>query len=461
MKLNSFKLPVIIVLLLISIVQIIRLWFDDFSNRNFFYNVIERQPAFEEILDDDISILNPETMAVYYPENDEEQFYIIKNTRAEFEDLLHNNRRLIQDILRYGTNEGVSIVNWDDFWVRQSIVMKLPVAIQYEDLLLDTKITRGIPEENYYFDYIIIIPAANSNRDVYTYLVNSEQSQMMTISYGDREEDAHNRRVIQTMNDLFEKQAFPLYLSTKKLGLRRFSQNIFLPLEDINVNYNQSIQIEVPFIQNEVINEREVENYVNRFFSNPAAKYLIQDEHVWTYRDEQNIVRYDTNGIVEYTDLTVRKQIVDDSLMNAYAIGMNFIDDVANINNQEFYLMDYEMTNQDIILYFNYRYNDFDFVLSDSLKETLGVKAPLEIRISNDQVYYFKKWLIEKEISIFGYREFDIDYINALDRYVGLYGEDNDIIEDMYLAYYIDDINTQSNLNWIIKSDDYYIIELD
>ncbi|TCT12948.1 hypothetical protein EDC18_11022 [Natranaerovirga pectinivora] len=458
MKIRSFKLSIIIILILMSFFQVMRLWFGDVSNRNFFYNFMANKDSYGELLFDDAPLLNPITMAVHYPQIDQDHFFIIHKDRLEYSELHLTNRRIIQDIIRYGKNEGIAVVDWNLFWNSQSVIMKLPFSMSYGDLLEDTKIVSSVSDINYVFNYLVIIPSTNANRALKCYLVNVEQGYAMELSYKNAFGSSNNNRLISIVNNIYSKQTFPTYLATKKIGLRRFNQNVFLPVEDVNV---YSIRISEPFFNEEGFDERGLESYINRFFANPAAKYLIRDESTWTYRDEKSVVKYNEIGVIEYTDLTVRNQVNDTSLTQAYRIAKRFLDNSESIDENQYYLKNYEVTSKEIILYFNYRYNNFDFVISEDLKNKLSIKAPIEVRISDEKVAYYKRWIVEWETNIFEFKEVDVNYTKALDKYVELLARQTQYIEDMYLAYFIEELNYNATLNWIIESDKKYVVHLD
>lgn len=437
----------------------IRLWFDDVSNRNFFYSFMDfNKETYGEILHNDTPLLAPSNMAIYYPER--EQFYIMKKTRVEYEEILLTSRRMLQTLILNGKNEGITLVNWNDFWSRRSIVMKLPFEMSYEILLEDTQITKKDEGIDYVFNYLILMPNNDVNGKMSCYLVNAEQGQSMKITLDKTKERGNNQYLLDRMDDIFNKSSFPVYVGTKKLGLRIFNQNAFLPIEDVTVYYNQSINIIQPFVTDGKVDSGEVERYVNNFFSNPVAKYVVKEDQVWTYRDEKTVVRYNINGVVEYSDLNNKRDNVGVSLVDAYKIANRFLQGDPNLQWQEYYLTDYRLTDEDIVFYYHYKFNDFDFVLSDDFKAELNMEAPIEVIVSEGKVAYYKRWVLDKQVNMFDYQEFDLDYKNTLDYFFDTYSDFGHSIDNMSLAYYIEGIEKDARLSWVIESDRKYILNL-
>ncbi|MFP4697960.1 MAG: hypothetical protein ACLFMO_04550 [Eubacteriales bacterium] len=467
MKIKFLKPLLIIVLLIASIFQVTRLWFDEGSNRNFFYNFIEdRNETYGEILNEDTPLLSPTIMAVYYPSK--EISYVINSTRGEYKELLLESRRFLQEVIYQGNNEGISVVDWEKFWTQRSIIMKIPFYMSVDMLLEDTQITKDVDEKEYLFNYVIITPSNERKGSSICYLVNDEEGQMMEIALNNNQLQ-YNSEVIALTDNIYNKESFPKYSLSKKhiQGYSTkfdelFNQNVFLPT-GVDIKYG-SQKISRYFLEEESINIAELENYINNYFSNPSAKYLVEDDNVFTYKDEQTIVKYNTSGVVEFTDIRVDRRDEKIKLPQAYRQAKEFLDNDSLLRGQEYYLSDYNIYDKEIELFFNYRFKDFDAVLSDGLKEEIGIDYPIEIKIKGGKIVNYKRWLIKNDevMNMFDFQEIEsLDYRMLLDQYIEQYPEETSPINNLYLAYYIDDIDEEHKVVCVIESNDLYLIDLE
>ena len=460
MKMKLGKISLLIALIILSIVQTARLWFDDFSSRNFFYSAIDKidnKPKGDLSITDK-SLLNPHTLAIY---NKEGYFIVIKEDK-EYEELIFNSRKIMKDVLSKGKIEGnVKQIKWDDLWKKRAVFMEISYELEWKDLVEDLNITKPIDKNEYKFDYIVLIPSADISGSIECYLINIKQSQSMKIVM-DKKQSQNNNEAVNNIDKLLESK-LPIYISSKEGKIGKFSRNVFLPYIDINNNYIFDIELKKAFFnEKDELVEAEFKKYAGIFFENSQSIFLInikKDNKTWPgyYNGEGISVTY-INGVFEYENKTVSNEKNTIGLKEAYTKAVLFMQK-DNIG-YEYYLDKIIETSNGYEFGFNYRFNNYDFFFSQNQKKLLDIEYPIEIYVKNDRIYKYKRIMLDYKSNILYEDQNNIkDYLTVLNEFYEQNKNHKFPIENMYIAYYIDDVDGNIKLKWIINSSKTFTID--
>lgn len=460
MSKNIYKGIILAFLIVVSIYQTGRLWFDDLSNRNFFYSVFGGQLSQEKTITNAAAdLIKPWKMVAYYP-SDAAEFMLIKNTRKEFDDIQKSIRGLIQQIVKYGDHGEMEELNWEKLFQFPSVLYEYAFPLTSGDLegvfnSGQNDLMRKMPQ----FDQILFIPPANNNNPFYCYFINTIENKMYSVQW----EPANGKNksdITYLANELksIELKSIPNYVSSKRIGVDRFSRNVFLPGDLENIYYKEIMLLGNPLLEDNEFKEEEVSNYVNGFFSNPVLVWSIKKEDYWVYGDDNIQVRVYPSGIVEYFNTKIKDEDSSVSLNEANQIAGQFLqkDKYVVQENLEYYLASYKKDQKGIYLYYKYRYDNFPYVLSSTIVNDDNIEYPIEIYIENGDVKYYKRLIrITENYSHAHNKQLKESYTSVLNRfYETLKAEEvqqEGKLDDLYLGYYQDELDSVATMMWIIK----------
>lgn len=177
---------------------------------------------------------------------------------------------------------------------------------------------------------------------------------------------------------------------------------------------------------------RTVENGVDVFFDDPAVKLKDGAPDVYTFSDENTVVKYYRSGLLEYSSWKSNTGSVTGTFASAYAAAVDFINKDGLVVNG-YYLADYSNDGKLWHFYFDLTVGDMPVFLADSLKESLGLSSAIEVTVQDDKVSKYRKYAcsfvanlsestvinyalaIENIAAIYGVFEADFAQINRFD----------------------------------------------
>lgn len=318
----------------------------------------------------------------------------------------------------------------------------------------------------------------------------SEQSSQYTNVYLiDEEEEKIYRTVLKKKLEIHE--------ST----LRRFNEN---SLSDVLLQYqasstsnqsefikgnvfylpnNQSMPIRYDEIQLEPVikvgDQKEVEtaleSYVNTFFTNPFLKQVnTTSSSIVFSEDIQTIVRYSEAGTLEFkkTSTTSPNKLTKGEKMFMVS---QFIEECKGIPEhlrQSIYLDEIieNSTTGETRYRYGYKYNGFDVIFGEKVKEELEIEAPLEITVKNNQIVQ-GKWIMLKVmarteqkkihnsvIEVQGELTTDINtVINKVYDQDTSDGYRKELMTYLECAYVITDLRSKPRFNWAVLYDNQWL----
>lgn len=451
MKKTWIKTPILIILIITSIYQTTRLWFDDLSNRNFFYSFIDSENyVTPDLYKEKSYLITPEVMAIYNINSDKD-FTVIKSTRREFRDIFQYSTSLLKEIISNG--ESVEQDDQENLEEQRNILMQFPFEITPDILVKDIKLNSNNNLKNITkFDEIVISPAMGTEKYLYVLFI-SKGNDVSTLKIAREDISELNTSIVDKTIEL-EDIELPRYTST--VDIKWFSDNLLLPISN-NFDY-KSLYIRKPFIYNNKIDKEELTRYVNGFFTN-KYKWSFEDEDQWTYSFENVILKYNSDGIIEYTDTTNVGENNNSNVVDSFQVAQRFLERDNKLYQLEYYLDKYEVQNGCIKFYYAYKYNDYKILVSKDIKNRIGLRYPIEIEISNGKVKTYKRLVIELEENLMMQKqEFETSYNTVLNDFLTEESIEEAIedivIDDMYLGYYLNSQEGNLEFNWMITVGD-------
>lgn len=449
MKYKKIKAVVLCLLIISSIYQTIMLWFDNVSDRNFFYSLIDK--ATVRLKDSKTSMdkqymISPKQLGVYLGASDKD-FTILKKGDMEYDyNIIYSE--CIKVIIKAINKDNLSKtkINKEELWEDRGIVFNLPLSISNADLAKDLNINQSAFEGLSSLKSIVIIPAKEKNNFLKVFLIDELTNDIYGFTLAEKEVRESN--II--LNDLISKaenKNMPIYISTLKNDIDLFEGNILLPLASENMTYCSSLKLSTPYVLNNTFQKEKLEKYINSFFVNPNVKWTTQNNDVMIYGDDNALVRYNKNGLLEYSSI-VNNQYSAQSISDSFNVAERFLKIDSLLFEDGYYLIKYIEEKDKAIFYYGYSYEGFPLHLEDKLLSDNNMKYPIEIIVEKGKVVKCKRLVLD--IKETGKDEaLNSQFEDYLDVFVKRNKVEKEQLEDMYLGYVKKGENAK--MMWVIK----------
>ena len=186
-------------------------------------------------------------------------------------------------------------------------------------------------------------------------------------------------------------QADIRYESSALAGYDYFAENVFIPRFPSGSYQYPSIVIVNPYVPGERLRHIVLEN-VAHLFANPAAIIPYTGANsVYTYSDENTVVKYYRNDVLEYSCYKYPGN-GNPSLFDNYRAATAFINADKMIVNETF-LAGYETDGEKTSFYFDYAINNMRIILPEAAitDAESPVRHAVEITMANETVVSYKK----------------------------------------------------------------------
>ncbi len=440
------KTLVLSILVLTSIYQIAMLWFDYPSDRNFFLSIIDTETSFgDSNINGSYELFYPSKLATFYQTNGN---YIFKNFDNQTNNMADSMFEIVKQALETGESSS-GFVAMKELWSGQHIMLEMPFVINKKVLEENMKINSIWFKDSMAFDRVYIYPGEFT--DDYMKLVFADKSLEKRFSCQILVSN------IKQLNDMvlgYIKENHGLdeirYISTKQREINRFANDILLPASSQSFDLTQTIYGERYFYGDNKRDMDSLENYVDYFFLNPEIAWSTANKDEVRYGDLEVVVSYNKDGLLTYSFIDEIENRETD-LGSAYKAALKFMEKDTILNQTEFDLVNYNQTDDEVTFYFDYGYRGVP-ILFNNLEGDLGISHPMEISVTGNTVISYKRLLWKTEEVLIQGDPFEILYQRLLDRIVPEIGEEK--IEDMYIAYYSENIDDGAYLKWVVRLSD-------
>ncbi|NMA84416.1 MAG: hypothetical protein GX962_11220 [Epulopiscium sp.] len=467
MSKEQFKSILLVFLLSLSVYQVGQLWFEDLSGHNFFYHVIvQRLEGYKKNQPTERHSLNKPHKVVVYFGDSEKEFVVLSNTRGEAAEF----QKIAQDVLKVTMQRGEYTGSFSlnpekgdgmaSLWKFPGVILDYRFSFPFTSLPWELGIkSLSYGKEIGSFDQIwLLVNQKTQGAEYQAFFINQQEQMAHQVVW---KVEQPKEPLMELMKQLESKQ-FWTYSSSKKDGLSKFEKNVFLPVNTQESYVNQVVFLENPILEDGEINEELLEEMLNPFFENYTLKWMIKKENNrYVYGDDGIIIKYFPEGIIEYSNQTIQGKKGEMSLEEGYQVAKTFLNRDQQLTRQEYDLVSYEKTADGYYFYFDYSFYDFPYIISENIKEELGINYPIEIWVQNYQVKVYRRWIMEqKHLSIY-FKEMQDTYTAAYDRLARRLttAQKQAPIQDLFLGYYQENIGENPQLSWIFSIDDQWYYE--
>jgi hypothetical protein len=354
----------------------------------------------------------------------------------------------VADAISDGTLLIGRTIDWQELLKSRAIIYEYNCSFSGDDISslfeVNVKDVSGIEP----YDRIIILPSADgSSLDVMFNNSVTGSTAVYSLSNSDISTRCYNACTsISDENDIE-------YISTLLNGFNIFSQNQFIPI------WNDDREYKTLEGQPQLNDTSAIEDNAGLFFTNPVSRQSSRLNDVYTFSDENTVVKYSPNGIFEYSNYKPAGLSLSNNFRSNYAAALAQLKKDKYITN-EYYLSSFDTDSDgNYIFYFNYKINGLSLVPSAELKEQLGLNSFIEVTVGNGRVSKYRKYAYSYFEQTNTRVKANVSYVAAIDKlYLKLYGDgETQPVEHIRLKYVA--TNGRFGLQWVItvNSQDYII----
>lgn len=384
MKVGFVKNSIITFFVLLAIYQTAKLWFEDFSSHNFFYELFSVENSVEI---DEGAFFTLES--IFVNRNDEKiKKFSSDIYTSEFKPVFDKAINLVAE-------KGCFIfsgkLDWDSVLSSKSVIYQYSTHIVPHDIAMMFGFKKSIMDPvSVDIDTVCIIPSASVPEYIDVIFANSETNTAYTFRLENNNYIYDLSDTISGMNESKDGELY--YISTAKNGFDIFDKNIFIPnWSGAGFGYN-TVEMVNPFEEEGSVLMNRLEKNIDIFFDNPAAKWTSQVNNVYTYSDENTVLKYYTTGVLEYSGYNTVTDSSQGSFYDDYKQAIAFIAKDTNIKN-EYYLKKYEKDSEKTVLYFDYKIGNFPIMLSEDIKKNIEMSSVIEVTVANGRVSKYKRFV--------------------------------------------------------------------
>ncbi|PKM93542.1 MAG: hypothetical protein CVU84_15300 [Firmicutes bacterium HGW-Firmicutes-1] len=434
-------------LILTSIYQIITLWFDNISDRNFFYSFLDKTVAIisePKGQPDRAYMAEPHMLGVFLGASDKD-FTIIQKKNLDYDKLLTASMKAFTKVLSKGKLEDVYEED-SKLWQSRGLIFALSLSMTKEALARDLNVSESSFKNLSSTKTMGLIPAKEKTDKIKAYFIDDQTGDVYVFSLGQNELREENKSIKAYINKM-EDKSFPPYISSLKNDIEQFNENILLPLPTENLQYNNGLSFSTPFITDENFEKEDLEKFVNGFFDTPNVKWTIPNIDVMIYGDDDTIVKYNNGAVFEYSSV-LSDNNTSLNVSECFNVAETFLAKDVLLSTQDYYLKAYTVLDKKTIFYYKYGYDGLPLLMDQQKLTNIHMKYPMEITVENGKVVKYKRVLIAIN-GLEGQEVFKSRLEDALNSFIGSFDVGKGELEDMCLGYVMEE--NKAKLMWIIK----------
>ena len=439
------------VLIIVCIWQTITLWLGDMSGHNFFGS---------HAVNYEINYLYPKEIW----SNISGSIYKIEGNNDEAE----MRYRLLSELFKGLTKENLTIelspkISYAELLSSTSgIIYEYGTTLTIEEMMGQSLKVANSKYNSIKIKDLYIDMSENDRYKTYVYLIDesSNVSQKITLNHS---LDYHNEATryyqnVEQTGGMKTYQASVLSPNDSEM----FKGNIFYPLNNQGVPIYYKELVLKPIIED--ISSETLENYVNDLFRNPAYKTETPVQNGVTFSDNLNVsVIYNRVGTLEFKRTPINDTEKSSASERISKIS-TFIKEskaIPDFLKKGLYLAEIKTDDQtgETSYLFGYQYHNFEVVLSDKVKEELGINAFLELTIKNSEVTRGKWVMLEPvsescsnlglNVNVKAFQEESNEAISEMLEQVEIEEGSTFELEGLECAYIIKDIGKVMEFDWV------------
>lgn len=438
----AIKSIVLAMLILLSILQIEKLWFENSSSHGFFTYIPQKQ---KEVLALQELILEPEYIAVYQAKNKGE-YFMLDSAGILFNAVLKDGGKLIRRLPQMQT----TAYQYLDLFEKPHILCQFAVPIT-------SRIIEQIAQKNsgsaLAIKSMVIVPADLEESYFRLLFFNEDLTQMLGFAISKSEMQDENEVFAQYISN----QAMVgdnLLLSSKQQELPGFVGEVLLPSQNQNYILPQEWSQELAFIDSgsagEKIDKDKLAEYLFAYVKNPNILWNILEEERVRYGDSSVLLEYNSRGRLRYQFIQALPEESENlPAGEALTRALDFLKKDSLLSNQEIRLADYSHANNQHHFYFNYYFRGHPLVWGKDYVENYQMEYPMEVVVEKEKVVLYQRILLQSDYLLQQGSRFKVNYQEALNQFYQK--QHRDKVKSLYLGYFVE--QNQIQLGWVVETE--------
>ena len=405
---NKFKNILIFVLALFAIYLTEWLWFDEISGHNFFYSLRLDPLKLPTIETSNSSFSDPYRIVTNFGNGTFVSIYEdIENSPQK-----DQGTEFITFMLRRGRFIKSSEIDWDYVFKNRSFIYDYNFAMPSDLFVESFNLNGNILTSRFdSFTSIVFVPNMDSDERLIIIFLDEERDMMHEFTLDNQ---ILSTNILKTINSIQSDNSYPILISSKQSAFRKFKKNIFIPQIEM-VNF-PLVKKNNPYTENRSALLYTIRGNILNFFDNPASVWDHHPNDVFIYSDENTVVKYFGQDILEYSDYRPIDKSNSNSVVRNYESAINFIrSDDKIINN--YFLSKFETDNNKHTFYFDLTINNYPILLSEEylFNNDLALQSSIEVTVENESIIQYKKLAYNYE-SVKTDLETNVSFVNFLNQ---------------------------------------------
>lgn len=449
-KLTVLKNVLIVLLAFSAVFWTGQLWFEQISNRNFFYILLETLPISvplpgQVMLDEAYTSILPRRIITNIGSNTFDILYEhinVSERRRNGDQVLHALHR-DGEFVASGPIE-----NWAYFLDTRALIFDYGISMPAEAILWAYE-QRANPIANrvQHFDSIYMLPSRSEQR-VSVFFLDNERDVFYQYNVAD---GALAEQLMQTIERVRQTPRELFYFSSVLGGIDLFTRNTYIPVTLHQPFVHPKVEVTFPYrMQGGALLVDPMEEMVRVFFGNRPPRFAGRLGENFAFSNEHTVVKYfPYYDVLEYVTYRTSTPVAT-SFISDYQAAMLFLHMDATVVN-DFFLAGFSTEAERRTFY-------FDFVVGNRpvyMPPTHKMRHAMEITVENGRVVRYRvlaqNYHVNENVSTYSH----IVFSDPLDRF---FAEGNDLayagVQRLELAFKARGGLDGLALHWFIQLDD-------
>ena len=373
------------------------LWFDRIANRSFFHTALAPFSASRtDTAAQAAHILKPYRIIVGYGDG---MFNAICSDMADRSEAVAGNA-LLEAALENGAFAKADPLDWEGLLSQPLYLYQYTFNVPADFFVgvFNRRNVVNIQAQTDTFNAIALVPGRTPDESVLVAFIDETRHMMYTYSVQAESEALFEALAAgAALQDRYTGGVF--YVSSIQADLAMLEGSHFIPQwRHAYAAYNW-LEVSNPYAYAGSLLLEPIRRQVEMLFDNPDGIYPSRGSGgVYTYSNENTVVRYYANNVLEYISYSPPlDRSVGSSMAGDFLKAMAFLGKDRNVAT-DYYLSSVEPIVDGHIFYFDYTASQFPIQWPENFSSDIGLKSPIEITVENNQVFKYRKLVYNFEV---------------------------------------------------------------
>lgn len=407
MNKNKMRNFFIIFLVITAVFQTGKLWLDDTDSHNFFHSFLSAITMDGQTAQGGEMSIDPQRVVLGYGNR---RFDCVYPSSA-YDTVIQQANLVIGQALRSGEELRVSSVDWNSLLEYKLVLYEYPFQVslmEYAKHYISAvgSGTSGVSS----FDRIVVLPARTAMETAKVYFINTQENKVAAYLSSGSKETALLYQTLERPN--LSAGTELMYISSGQSGFHIFDEYVFVPQWTGESCSYEALLADNPFTDNGDLLEEELERAVQGLFGGYAFLWTPQEDGSHIFSNENTVVKYNENGILEYYHYSAGDTQREQTLASAYDECMRFMRKDTSLTDRVC-LSGISFTAEGLVFGFDYTTQEFPVLFGDELKEELGHSHAVEVVVNNQTVKKYTRYGLQ--LAATDSEQIETDFSMALD----------------------------------------------